>query len=79
MNTVLTPSVFRQSFKLVARRYLQLWENPNRIQLIEFSRSNFPEQSGTEFPGVFCVPAVIDIFRAPVFFERLDHDDMIAR
>ncbi len=78
MNTVLTLSIFRQSFKLIARWYLQLWENPNRIQLVELSRGNFPEQPGTEFPGLFCVPAVKDVFRAPVF-ERLDHDAMIAR
>lgn len=78
MNAVLTSSVFRQSFKLISGWYLQLWENPNRIQLIELSHGNFPEQPRTEFSGLFRVPAVKDVFRAPVF-EGPDHDAMIAR
>ena len=78
MNAVLTFPVFRQGFQLISGRHLELCENPDRIQLIKLSDSYSPEQPGAELPGLFCVPAIKDVFRVLVF-ERLNHDDMLAR
>jgi hypothetical protein len=77
-DTMLSGSVARKSFQMVAGRNVQFFQFRYRVQLVKCSGSYAPQGFRTGFARHAGIDAVEDIFCSFVF-ERLYHDNMITR